>query len=273
MDRLYLHPSSRRSVASYLKNPTHGLLLSGEKGVGLGTIARTMATDGMHALVHEVSPDEKGTIGIEQVHDLYTQTRSKRQTSQQVVLIDDAEAMSQAAQNALLKLLEEPVEGVFFILTTHSPEKLLETIRSRVGHIRLNRLAKEQTQMVVDAFAPGIDTHKRQQLIFIAPGLPAELYRLVNDDEHFNAAAELVRDARVMLSSDMYEKVRVAYKYDKSRERAMNLLEMVSKLLKFTIFTNADLAAPDYSTQLEAAAHALEYNGHVRTHLLRLATT
>ena len=48
-----------------------------------------------------------------------------------VILISQAHLMNEEAQNALLKSLEEPPDGVVFILCTSSPEKLRETIRSR----------------------------------------------------------------------------------------------------------------------------------------------
>ena len=48
-----------------------------------------------------------------------------------VVLIDPAEAMNTAAANALLKSLEEPGEGVVFVLASDAPRSLLPTIRSR----------------------------------------------------------------------------------------------------------------------------------------------
>jgi DNA polymerase-3 subunit delta' len=48
-----------------------------------------------------------------------------------IILISDAHLMNEESQNALLKNLEEPPEGVIFILTTPYPGKLRETIRSR----------------------------------------------------------------------------------------------------------------------------------------------
>ena len=57
------------------------------------------------------------------------------------VLISDAHLMNEESQNALLKNLEEPPEGVIFILTTPFPERLRETIRSRCWLISFQPLA------------------------------------------------------------------------------------------------------------------------------------
>lgn len=57
-----------------------------------------------------------------------------------VILISQAHLMNEESQNALLKNLEEPPEGVIFILTTSSPEQLRETIRSRCWNINFQPL-------------------------------------------------------------------------------------------------------------------------------------
>jgi DNA polymerase-3 subunit delta' len=57
-----------------------------------------------------------------------------------VILISQAHLMNEESQNALLKNLEEPPEGVIFILSTPSPEKLRETIISRCWKINFQPL-------------------------------------------------------------------------------------------------------------------------------------
>ena len=57
-------------------------------------------------------------------------------------LMDEAHKLTNDAQNALLKLLEEPPKHVYFILCTTSPGKLIPTIRNRAMHF--------QTKLVVD---------------------------------------------------------------------------------------------------------------------------
>ena len=54
-----------------------------------------------------------------------------------VYIFPEADTMNAAAQNAFLKLLEEPPRGVVFLLCTESREKLLETVQSRCAEIRL----------------------------------------------------------------------------------------------------------------------------------------
>ncbi|HYC32866.1 MAG TPA: AAA family ATPase, partial [Gemmatimonadales bacterium] len=58
---------------------------------------------------------------------------------------------SQEAANALLKLLEEPPAGAYFILTTEDPRRVLPTIRSRAVPLRLRPLADADVRQVLQA--------------------------------------------------------------------------------------------------------------------------
>jgi len=69
------------------------------------------------------------------------------------IIISDAHLMNEEAQNALLKSLEEPPQGVIFILTTFSPSLLRETIRSRCWTINFLPLSNlEMENLLVQYF-------------------------------------------------------------------------------------------------------------------------
>ena len=59
------------------------------------------------------------------------------EAKRKVYIIDEAETMNPAAQNAALKLLEEPPAAVVFLLCTVRPMQLLETVRSRCALVKL----------------------------------------------------------------------------------------------------------------------------------------
>lgn len=65
-----------------------------------------------------------------------------------VAVIEQAEAMAEAAANALLKTLEEPGEGLLLLITA-APEQLLSTIRSRCQLIPFRRLAPPEVAQVL----------------------------------------------------------------------------------------------------------------------------
>lgn len=76
--------------------------------------------------------------------------------SRRVIIIDPADDMEKSAANALLKSLEEPPAGTFFLLVTHRPARLLPTIRSRCRTLRFPLLSDDQIAAMLanDDLAP-----------------------------------------------------------------------------------------------------------------------
>ena len=95
--------------------------------------------EGNHPDVRVVSPDGL-SIKIDQVraisHDMSYRPRYDK--GFRITILENAERMTQEAQNSFLKLLEEPPRNVVFILVTGNPQGLLPTVRSRCQLIRVN---------------------------------------------------------------------------------------------------------------------------------------
>lgn len=101
-----------------------------------------------------------------------------------LVVLDGAEAMAEAAANALLKTLEEPGDGLL-ILIASAPDQLLSTIRSRCQLIPFGRLDAPQLMQVLQAHAPaalagapGLGTDDPPELLQLAAGSPGALLEL-----------------------------------------------------------------------------------------------
>lgn len=89
-----------------------------------------------------------------------------------VVLVREAELLSEEAGNALLKTLEEPPEGSHLILTATEPEAVLATIRSRAAQVALARVPEEtiESALVKRGVAP-TEAAERAALAAGRPGL------------------------------------------------------------------------------------------------------
>jgi DNA polymerase-3 subunit delta' len=66
-----------------------------------------------------------------------------------VVIIDEADTLVAAAQNGLLKTLEEPPSASSFILVTSRPDSLLPTVRSRCPQLRFRSLSPDEVAAVL----------------------------------------------------------------------------------------------------------------------------
>nr|WP_255004587.1 DNA polymerase III subunit delta' [Cyanobium sp. HWJ4-Hawea] len=96
-----------------------------------------------------------------------------------MVVLDGAEAMAEAAANALLKTLEEPGEGRL-ILISAAPEQLLTTIRSRCQQIPFGRLSVDQLAAVLASQVCSDQQPQKadpRELIELAAGSPGALLR------------------------------------------------------------------------------------------------
>jgi DNA polymerase-3 subunit delta' len=96
----------------------------------------------------EVTNDE--AIKIDQVRELiYKLSLRPYSAKYKVALIDNAETMTQEAQNALLKVLEEPKSYTIIILVTSNTGKLLRTISSRAQKINFGPVYASDYELVV----------------------------------------------------------------------------------------------------------------------------
>ena len=93
---------------------------------------------------------EKGEIRVGEIRDVEVALSFKPfEGKRKVVIIDEADAMNQAAANAFLKTLEEPPDESLLILITAHPDMLPETIRSRCCRLNFVPLASEGCAKVI----------------------------------------------------------------------------------------------------------------------------
>lgn len=268
---IYIHPATHLSLEALEKNMPHALLLTGKAGSGLYTIAQSYA-EKWKGTVIPVLPEkdekvdlEKGTITIQSIRRLYDLTKTIEPYGR-TIIIDYAERMGIPAQNAFLKLLEEPTEGTRFILLSHTPEALLPTIRSRSQHIEVRPITREQSEKLLDELKV-FDATKRTQLLFIAQGLPAELTRLVNDTAYFETRAGLVKDAREFITGTAYSRLLLAKKYKDNRAHALILLEDAMRQLEQSLIKEGSESTLRIISRLEQLHKRVTEQGNIRLQL------
>lgn len=141
----------------------HAYLFSGSRGVGKASAAQVFAAQllcaaatppcGACSACQKVFAanhpdyfliDGTETITIDRIRELVAKLQfHPLEGKRKVVVIDPADAMTEAAQNALLKTLEEPPLETHFILISHALHKLAATLRSRCQIIPFTPLVEE----------------------------------------------------------------------------------------------------------------------------------
>ena len=83
--------------------------------------------------------DEKKNIDINQVREMITYTnKSSFNNTPRFILIDNIENLNKNSTNALLKVIEEPNDGIFFILINNNEKNILPTLKSRCLTFKIN---------------------------------------------------------------------------------------------------------------------------------------
>lgn len=273
LDDLLLDKLTRSQLESMASNMPQAVLLSGPEGVGLKTIAISIAGRELSSVIEPMNTKGEqdtatGSISVDRIRELYDQSKSIS-TTKQFIVIDDAERMTSAAQAAFLKLLEEPATMVYFILTSHLPLKLLPTVRSRLQQVEIRPATKKQTDELLVSL--GIDkTSDHQKYQFIASGLPAEISRLKSDEKYFQSRSEVIVDARDFLQASTYKKLLLVSRYQANRDASLGLIDASMMILRRTVAAQPNPATIAKLDELLTARENIARNYSARLQLTRL---
>ncbi|MFN3469966.1 MAG: DNA polymerase III subunit delta' [Novosphingobium sp.] len=190
----------------------HGWILAGREGLGKASFAMAAAAElvaepGVPQPCAEAHPDIlvlsplpanddeakkrddgkpfqlKRNITIDQVRALQRRLTTRPTLGQRrAVIIDAADLLEKNAVNALLKSLEEPPLGTFFLLVVHALGRLLPTVRSRCRIVRIHPLAEPDVARALDAAAPHLDPETRRMALLLAGGAPGAALALAEQD-------------------------------------------------------------------------------------------
>ncbi len=178
-------------------------------------------------------------------------------SSRKVFIIDDADSMNEQAQNALLKILEEPPLYVTLILIASNKEKLLNTIKSRVFEIDFETLSTEELEEVLKS--KNIEYTK--EAIEFANGSVNRAIEFMNDDT-FMVAREL---ANVLLEKDF---LKINHKLDEIKS-SKSLKANIESILEKVMYIYHGKLRNDISfgykniEYIESALQNIKKNGNV----------
>jgi DNA polymerase III subunit delta' len=277
-----------RAVARGTVPPT--LLLAGPAGVGKWRVARALAealnclapAEGdacgtcracdrigrdMHVDVLSLVADDTGKIKVDEVRDVLGRCDYRPFEGQRrVVLIRDADALVEQAQNALLKSLEEPPPATVFVMTSAAPDALLRTVRSRTMRLTFGRLPVDDIVRILVRDHVMAEADARRVAMLADGSLGAALAL-------GSAALADMRDAATLLlraasAADLTGRLAIARsvvgekKPERTRQDMQALLHMASSIVRdvSVLHAGADrrlLANGDMGDTLDRLARAL----------------
>lgn len=186
----------RRALAG--ERMHHAWLLTGKAGLGKTAFAlaaaRQLVGGGPEAGQHpdillltygprnKVEEDKRANgkpyelargIKVDQIREVQRRLTTRPTLgARRAVIADPADDLEIAAANALLKSLEEPPAGTYFLLVSHSPAKLLPTIRSRCRTLRFPSIGDDDLARLLGERASDASAEERAAAIAAASGSP-----------------------------------------------------------------------------------------------------
>ena len=236
---------SRRSLP-------HAVIIEGDRGCGKKTLAKILASyavcsaDGerpcgvcpncikagkdIHPDIVTLDGTRSGELNIESIRNVRTAAYIKpNEAANKVYMLFNCEKMLIPAQNAFLKVLEEPPENVMFILTAASSSVLLQTVRSRSRILTLYPPLPEEAVSVLKGQFPDKDEQEIAEAANNAGGnigAAAELL-LSGGEEERRLAEELFR---AIFNSSEYPLLLLTNGLAKDRTFAVTVLDRLCEL-------------------------------------------
>lgn len=257
---LLLHPQTQKQINAYLKQPVHAVLIEGQPGSGKGSVATYIASELLgleegrlagHSFFLRVEP-VNGTISIQTIRSIQEFMKLKtigQRPLRRAVLVENAQTMTLEAQNAFLKLLEEPPADTVIILTAPPNQTLLPTIYSRVQRLQLKALEKDQLINHFKDF-PKAET---ERAFYMSNGQIGLMYALLEGDQDHPLAAG-IEEAKKILSMTIYDRLTQVDQWSRNKEQLPDLLQALQRVCHAAMVL---MSEKDQKTQVKKAHRAL----------------
>lgn len=238
----------------------HALVFAGASGIGKHSVARALTgwllceqptedacgscgackriAAGSHPDVQSVGlASGKKEIGIDRAREIKRFVQlAPVSGSVKVTIVDDADRLSVAAQNGLLKTLEDPAGRAILILVAANADSLLATVRSRCQRVRFRPLAPEEVETILRE-RQAVEAATAQRLSRLCEGSPGRALELAATEA---VGAPLLPEIRSLAAGRYAELARVAARLGEPESALGFKLELLLAELRDEALARAD---------------------------------
>jgi DNA polymerase-3 subunit delta' len=220
-----LHTLTETQLRGAVRDAAGGYIFHGQRSQGKATTAMDMARRlncrgdepatcgpcrqfeaGMYPDLIVIAPEGRPSISIEQVRQLnHTLSLSPYYADGvRMVVVDGAHLLTMEAQNALLKVIEEPPPRTRFILVAERLEALAPTVRSRLAAIYFPPVTDDAVAAML--VARGLDESEAQRLAGLAGGAPGTALRLAASTSEAGIWTDLEAAMTTALTPSLFDR-------------------------------------------------------------------
>ena len=235
-----LNQRTAKDLEIFLSDPKPSLLLIGSNGIGKTTIANYLVENvlgkknlrqGIDFLL--MSPEDN-TISIDSVRHIMKFIKLKTTGNRgyrRAIVIEHSEKMSNEAQNALLKLLEEPPLDTFIVLTVNSKSSLLPTLLSRLSQIEIRKM--NEKKLLDHLISLGFKSEDIRLSLLASNNLIGESIAILNKDS--NMTIDILNLSKAILVGDKYSRLIQINDLTKDKTKPKILLLALSRIISASL--------------------------------------
>lgn len=239
-----LHEELAESLINNVRSgmPQHAYIFEGDRGVGAEECARlfaaalvcekpssapcgvcgacVMAKAKTHPDIYVVSPsDGKKNITVDKIRGVVSDAYTKPyESGKKVYIISYGDDMNEQAQNAFLKVLEEPPQYAVFIILTENYESLLMTVRSRCTRVQFPPVSDEKLRKYIKLHFP--ETEKTEFLVQYAGGVAGNIEKILSTEGFVALRGAALDKLELLLSPRKADAYEIAEFFEENKEDA-----------------------------------------------------
>tara|TARA_B110000259_G_scaffold181221_1_gene222918 strand:- start:768 stop:1706 length:939 start_codon:yes stop_codon:yes gene_type:complete len=167
--------------------------------------------------------EEKKNIDVAQIRKMITYTnKSCFNNMPRFILIDNIESLNKNSVNALLKVIEEPNDGIFFILINNNEKRILPTLKSRCLIFKINLTFNQSIDIAKQLLNKDILNSINHDILnyYIAPAEIINLFNLADDKKINLLEYDLESLLKLLINNGYYKKNKVI------KKMILNLIEL-----------------------------------------------
>jgi len=261
----------QRLSASFRTGKTsHCYLLCGPVGSGKQTLSQILSAalqceasetpcrrcsscrkifNGNHPDVIVVDDPEKKTVSVELIRQLQADAYIRpNEGRRKIYVIPRAQDMTDNAQNALLKLMEEPPSYAVFLLLTNNAEKLLPTVRSRSVELRLEPVPQQEALRWLADQDPQASSDTLQAVYLRSGGYLGQAQALLQGELQL---PQTIQFAQAFAAGDRYAMTQLLCSMEKlPRDKLLDVLAQWKQLLTDALLVRAGIPGSPEASNL-----------------------